>query len=289
MSSNKKYYWLKLQKDFFKRHDIRIVESMENGKDYIIFYLKLLAESISHNGNLRFSETIPYSEKMLATITDTNIDIVRSAVKIFTELDLMDLFNDGTYFMTECQKMMGSETEWAKKKAEYRERKRIENIESGQKKDIVRQEIEKELDLEKELDKEQEKEKKKTISKDIVKEKDNIPYDLIIEYLNTNSGKNFKSSSKKTREFIKTRWNDGFRYEDFKIVITKKCAKWYGTNMQDYLRPETLFSNKFESYLNESDIVPSNTQQIKYTSRKMSIQEKAEHELNEYRKRNGLL
>ena len=47
MASNdkKKYFWLKLDKDFFKRHDIRIVESMPNGKDYILFYLKLLCES----------------------------------------------------------------------------------------------------------------------------------------------------------------------------------------------------------------------------------------------------
>jgi hypothetical protein len=35
MSDNKKYYWLKLQRDFFKRHDIQIIESMDNGKDYV--------------------------------------------------------------------------------------------------------------------------------------------------------------------------------------------------------------------------------------------------------------
>ena len=42
----KKYYWLKLNK-IFKQHNIRIIEEMENGKDYILFYLKLLVESIS--------------------------------------------------------------------------------------------------------------------------------------------------------------------------------------------------------------------------------------------------
>ena len=39
---NKRYYWLKLKRDFFKRHDIRIIESQENGKDYVLFYLKML-------------------------------------------------------------------------------------------------------------------------------------------------------------------------------------------------------------------------------------------------------
>jgi hypothetical protein len=38
MSDTKKYYWLKLQRDFFKRHDIQIIESMDNGKDYVFEY-----------------------------------------------------------------------------------------------------------------------------------------------------------------------------------------------------------------------------------------------------------
>ena len=115
-----RYYWLKLQRDFFKRHDVRIVESMQNGKDYVLFYLKLLCESIDHEGRLRFSDSIPYNDEMLSTITNTNIDIVRSAVKIFTELGLMEILSDGTFFMNEVQKMIGSETSWAEKKREYR-------------------------------------------------------------------------------------------------------------------------------------------------------------------------
>ena len=107
---NKRFYWLKLDKDFFKKHDIRIVENMPNGKDYILFYLKLLCESTSHEGYLRFSETIPYNEEMLATITNTNIDIVRSAIKIFTELKMMRCLDDGTLYLEQVQKMIGSET-----------------------------------------------------------------------------------------------------------------------------------------------------------------------------------
>ncbi len=118
----KKYYWLKLQRDFFKRHDIRIIEGMPNGKDYLLFYLKLLCESIDHEGNLRFSDQIPYNEDMLATITNTKVDIVRTAIKVFTQLNMMDVMDDGTYYMSEVEKMMGSETVWAEKKREYREK-----------------------------------------------------------------------------------------------------------------------------------------------------------------------
>ena len=103
-----KFYWLKLQRDFFKRSDIMVVENMPNGKEYVLFYLKLLLESISHSGELRFTDTIPYNEQMLATITNTNIDIVRSAMKVFTELHMLEIVEDGTIFMTEVEKMIGS-------------------------------------------------------------------------------------------------------------------------------------------------------------------------------------
>lgn len=116
MAEQKKFYWLKLKKDFFKRHDIQIIEGMPNGKDYILFYLKLLCESVDHDGSLRFSEEIPYNDQMLATITNTNVDIVRSAVKLFIELRMMELMDDGTFYMTQVEKMIGGETKWAEKK-----------------------------------------------------------------------------------------------------------------------------------------------------------------------------
>ena len=146
MADSKKFYWLKLKRDFFKRHDIRIIEEMENGKDYILFYLKMLLESIDHEGHLRFSETIPYNEKMLSVITNTNIDIVRSALKVFTELSMIEIFDDSTIYMSEVSKLIGSETEYAKKKRAYRQKL----LEVRQIEDNVRQEI----DIEKELDKE---------------------------------------------------------------------------------------------------------------------------------------
>lgn len=144
----KRYYWLKLEKGFFKRHDIRIVESMPNGKDYIIFYLKLLCESTSHEGCLRFSEAIPYNEQMLSTITNTNVDVVRSACKIFTELGMMQLLDDGTIYMTEVQNMIGSETGQTI-------RKRIAKQNSVGKslvKNTLEKELEKEIEIDKDID-----------------------------------------------------------------------------------------------------------------------------------------
>ena len=129
---DKRYYWLKLKRDFFKRHDIRIIEAMPNGKDYILFYLKLLCESVDHEGKLRFSEQIPYNAEMLAVITDTNQDTVVAAVKIFTELGMMEIMDDGTFYMTECDRMIGSaaDNDHALRQARYRERQKLLALEA---------------------------------------------------------------------------------------------------------------------------------------------------------------
>jgi predicted phage replisome organizer len=122
MAEEVKYYWLKLKRDFFKRHDIRIIEEMPNGKDYILFYLKLLLESIDHAGALRFSDTVPYNEQMLSIVTNTNIDIVRAAMKLFVDLNMMTICDDKTIYMTEVEKLIGHESKWAGYKREEREK-----------------------------------------------------------------------------------------------------------------------------------------------------------------------
>lgn len=104
----KRYFWLRLKRDFFKRHDIRILESMENGKEYVLFYLKLLTESIDHEGELRFSDKIPYTREMLATITNTSPEIADCALDALFELDMIHISDDGTYILTGIDNMIGT-------------------------------------------------------------------------------------------------------------------------------------------------------------------------------------
>lgn len=78
-----------------------------------------------------------------------------------------------------------------------------------------------------------------------------IPYKEIIDYLNLKINSNYKYTSQKTKDLIKARINNGFTIEDFKKVIDKKSQEWLGTDFEKFLRPETLFGNKFEGYLNQ--------------------------------------
>ena len=77
-------------------------------------------------------------------------------------------------------------------------------------------------------------------------------YINIVEYLNEKAHKNYKADTSKTKSLIDARLNEGFTYEDFVKVIDTKCSSWIDTDMEKYLRPETLFGNKFEGYLNET-------------------------------------
>ena len=79
--------------------------------------------------------------------------------------------------------------------------------------------------------------------------------DNIIEYLNevVNSfGKRgYNKKGKKIRSLIRTKLKQGYKHEDFQDVINVKVTWLTNPDMHKYFRPDTLFGNKFESYLNE--------------------------------------
>ena len=75
----------------------------------------------------------------------------------------------------------------------------------------------------------------------------------IVSHLNSVTGSSYRSTTSKTRKLIAARLAEGFTVDDFKTVITKKAEEWTGTDMAQYLRPETLFGTKFEGYLNQPE------------------------------------
>lgn len=85
-----------------------------------------------------------------------------------------------------------------------------------------------------------------------------IDIDNVIEYLNNKISADFKKETKATRAFITARFKENHTVEDFKAVIDHKWNEWgLDPKMSAYLRPETLFGTKFDSYLQASKIVPN--------------------------------
>jgi len=106
-----------------------------------------------------------------------------------------------------------------------------------------------------EKEKEKEKEEEKEKEKEEEKEPLSVTCKRIVDYLNEKAGTQYKYTTRKTSELIQARLREGFVEDDFFTVIDKKCAEWKNTEWEKFLRPETLFSNKFEGYLNQKTII----------------------------------
>ncbi|HIQ91042.1 MAG TPA: conserved phage C-terminal domain-containing protein [Candidatus Coprosoma intestinipullorum] len=103
----------------------------------------------------------------------------------------------------------------------------------------------------------------------------------VIGKLNELAGTTFRYSSKTTRSKIQARLNEGYTLDDFIVVIENKVRDWKNTNMAKYLRPETLFGNKFESYLNQKskEITPD------WFGKKIERNEATDEEMKELEKK----
>lgn len=100
---------------------------------------------------------------------------------------------------------------------------------------------------------------KEDISNDISKKKgaDLSAITEIVDYLNQAANTSFKAASKNTQSLINARTREGFTLDDFKAVIDGRVKAWAtDPKMSEYLRPQTLFGTKFESYLNASKAKP---------------------------------
>ena len=230
--------WIKLSTQMFEDEKIRLIENMPKADTILIIWVKLLAKAGKTNasGYIYLSENVPYTDEMLATIFNRPLNVVRMALKTLKAFGMIDISDEHFISITNWDKHQNIEGMErvrklnAERNKRYRERKKRATL-SG-----VSVTSRDGTDIDRDLD------------KDI----DNIPYAEIVTYLNKAAHTNYRHTTKKTKAFIKARWIEGYRLEDFKTVIHIKCKEWLvDKKMNKFLRPETLFGTKFESYLNQ--------------------------------------
>ena len=99
--------------------------------------------------------------------------------------------------------------------------------------------------------------------KDILSSSHSTAAHEIVDYLNSKIGTHYRATTRKTQSLIKARMNEGATVEDFKTVIDNKVSEWGNdSKMSKYLRPETLFSTKFEGYLNQAAVKTKKSKRI---------------------------
>lgn len=240
--------WVKICTDLFDDEKIMLIESLPKADTIIVIWIKLLclAGKQNNNGVLLFNEKIPYNEEMFATIFRKNVNIIRMALKTFERFGMIEIVDKVVTIPNwekhqNLDKMEQVRQQTRERVARHREKQKLLASDRNDE-ELTESNVTKPLPIT----------QGNAIDKDKEKDKDiyiNIYID-VVTHLNAKAGTKYKPSTAKTKSHIKARLDEGFTLEDFKTVIDKKCAEWVGTEFEQYLRPETLFGTKFESYLN---------------------------------------
>jgi len=239
--------WIKLDNDIFNNRKIKQIEKMPDGDSIIVIWLKLLtlAGHVNDGGFIYITKDIPYTDQLLANEFDRPLATIQMALEVFRNFGMVDLHSNILHVSNweEYQNIEGME------KIREQNRLRKQNQRVRQKQARLESHVTSrdshatDIDIEKDIEKEIEKE-------DILSDKLDSAVKEIIFYLNEKTGKAFKATTKTTKEVISARVRDGFKIDDFKRVIDIKVAQWgKDPKMQEYLRPQTLFGTKMESYL----------------------------------------
>lgn len=216
MADNKKYYYLRLVDNFYDRDEMIMLESMPDGYMYSNILLKLYLRSLKNEGKLLFNDRIPYNSTMLASITRFPVGVIEKALKIFLELGLIEILDNGAIYMLDIQDFIGKSTTEADRKRNYRKRIEDEKLKlgqmSGQISDKSTPETEQEKETEQEIDLEQELEKELEQQQDIERKDVVGLVSIYFPYLNE------KDLNTIVNEFLKT--NKDLYYLSEKLILT---------------------------------------------------------------------
>ena len=279
MAKTKIYFWLKVDKKFFDNLFIKRLKNMPGGYTMTVIYIRLMLESLEDDCILYYEGYFDSLVQELALKLDVSEDDINMTVAYFTKCGLIQIDDDGHATLSQAKAMVESETNWAKYKREQRKNSQdIPKLENVQNKKTISNSCPTEKEKEIEIDKELELELELKLDKEYIVEQ-NSPTEQSSEYifpewLDENSIKDLEKTKNKelwipivylnqvankrykfvdkTKKFLLARFNEGYTLEDFKQVIDVKTEEWKDNpEFFKYLRPETLFGSKFDSYLNQ--------------------------------------
>lgn len=148
----KRYYWLKLPEGFFRQKPIKKLRKIAGGDTYTIIYLKMLLIAMKNDGKLYFEGVEDDFYEELALDLDEDSENVKVTVLFLIRQGLMELVDETEYRLTECDKMVGSESASAERVRKHREQKALQcnsNVTGVKRIGNVEKEIEKEIEKEK--------------------------------------------------------------------------------------------------------------------------------------------
>ncbi len=246
--------WIKLSTNMFEDEKIRLIEQMPDADTILIIWVKLLSQAGKTNasGYIYLSETIPYTDEMLATIFNRPVSTVRFALKTFEQFGMISI--DEEHFIAienweKHQNIEGMERVKklnAERNKRYRERKKQKQLESKNDSDVSvtsRDGTDIELDIDIDIDKE----------KDIPSQISEVQ-EIYNHYLSKNIVQHQKITDSMRRS-INARLRDYSKEQiiqaiDNYAVVYHGGEYWFNTK---YTLPDLMRDKDVRKFINDAD------------------------------------
>ena len=249
MSEPKRYFWLKLHKDFFQRKEIKRLRKIAGGDTYTIIYLKMLLRSIMSDGKLYFDGLEDDFASELALDLDEKEENVQITVQYLLKSGLLEMCSDEEYYLPDTKDSTGCETAVASRVRKHREKQKALqcNANVTQVKHLCNGEIEKEKEIEKEIEKELDSSAKSTTTKrkrfekptisDIeqycIERNNNVNAEQFFDYYESNGWRVGKNSMKDWKAAVRT-----WERSEYRKPNSKKNSKEDAINVVKELMEE---------------------------------------------------
>jgi len=235
MTEPKRYWWLKLPRDFFKSKRIKKLRSIAGGDTYTIIYLKMQLLSLQDDGYLYFDNVEDNFAEEIALDIDEKPDDVAITIQYLLAKGLLAQLDDSTYELPFTKENIGCETQSAVRKRRSREKQK-----SLQFCDNVT-----ELSQNCHVEKEKEKEKEKDIDNNICAKN---AHDLFEEVWNAYPKKKGKGQVSKTQKLKLLKIGK----EELLRAVNRYLNEKKGTEMQFIQNGSTFFNSGYVDYLDSN-------------------------------------
>ena len=275
-ADNKRYYYLKLKENFFDSEEMIILQSMQDGYIYSDILMKLYLRSLKNNGKLMFKDVIPYTPEILATTVRHQVGTVEKALKIFKQLGLVEVLDNGAIYMMDIQNFIGESSTEADRIRLYRskiEKEKDNNIKSISYGVQMYNKCSNKSTTEN-RDKRIENRDKSIENRDKRIDKERINYQEIINLYNEvcTSFPKVMSISDKRRQAIKARLNKYSR-EDFKRLFEKAEESDFlkGSNSRnwqanfDWLIKDANMAKVLDGNYENREVIREKAQELDYS------------------------
>ena len=187
--SKKKYFWLKLNNDFFEQTHIKFLRKMPDGDKLVIVYLKMQLKSLKNDGMLYYEGILDDYVEELALNLDEDKNIVKLCLFSLEKMNLIEIIEGNNIFLSETLKLTGSESQSAERVRKHREQKEQKVLHCNTNVTLCNKNVT--LEKEKEIEKRKRREEKELeIEIEIKKEKTDEEFDIFYKEYGTARNKN---------------------------------------------------------------------------------------------------